>query len=321
MLANDRRIPLPLCATMTLSLSVIVYAGHPPAAPVEVTLGEAGGVIGRQPGCDWVLDDPEGHVSKRHCRIDFVSGQYRITDTSTNGVFLTDGTNRIGFGVATILAHGDRIFIGHYVIAVRIVADQAQRPVGIDTADDGLSETRVEPHVPAIGESRAIDLLQSFLEGAGLSTELLARAEPEAVLFAAGQRLRALVGGLRALLAGDIPFERLTDNPIRRSSDDEQALVALLIAAPDRATAPDTMIRHSFDELAAYQRDLRIGADRAAADILARLDPDLLMARIEGQTLLAAFKKAKGWDLFQAEFNRLRAGEEASRDLGNFIPS
>jgi predicted component of type VI protein secretion system len=307
---------------MTLSLSVIGYAGLPPAQPLEVTLGEAGGVIGRQPGCDWVLEDPEGHVSKRHCRIDFVAGQYRITDTSTNGVFLTDSTSRIGFGVATNLQDGDRIFIGSYVIAVRIASDDAPRPGGDETAGDEVAEIPTEPDMPEIGEARAIDLLQAFLEGAGLSTELLARAEPEAVLFAAGQRLRTLVGGLRALLATDIPFERLSDDPLRRWSDDEQALLALLTGSPEETAAPDIMIRHSFDELAAYYRHLRIEADRAAADVLARLDPDVLMARVEGQTLLAAFKKAKGWDLFQAEFSRLRAGEAAaSYDVGNFIPS
>jgi hypothetical protein len=54
------------------------------------------------------------------------------------------------------------------------------------------------------------------------------------------------------------------------------------------------------------------------------LDPDTLMGRIEGQTLLAAFKKAKSWDLFQVEFNRLRADEtraDASAESGNLIPS
>ena len=73
---------------MTLSLTVISYGGRTPPTPVAVSLGERGGVIGRMPGCDWVLEDPEGHVSKKHCRIDYVSGRYRITDTSTNGVYL-----------------------------------------------------------------------------------------------------------------------------------------------------------------------------------------------------------------------------------------
>src|SRR5580658_2691618 len=125
----------PPCGRMPLSLTVISYSGRTPPTPVAVTLGEAGGVIGRQPGCDWVLEDPEGHVSKRHCRVDFVSGRYRITDTSTNGVFLNDSTNRIGFGVSAILQDGDRLFIGSYDIAVQISQTSVSAPSAADEDD------------------------------------------------------------------------------------------------------------------------------------------------------------------------------------------
>jgi predicted component of type VI protein secretion system len=310
---------------MTLSLSVTCYAGQRPAAPIAVTLGEAGGVIGRQPGCDWVLDDPEGHISKRHCRIEFDSDQFRIIDTSTNGVFLNDSANRIDLGVATALSDGDLIYIGPYVITAHVLpADHdhsvetgamPETPTAQSTPLTGSNDGRGEP-----AEPRAIDLLQAFLEGAGLSTELLARTEPEAMLYAAGRRLRSLVAGLRAVAVTAPSSEGPADNPLSRSFDDEQALLALLSARP--AGDMDALIRHSFDELAAYQTELRTRSDRTAATILARLDPDTLMGRIEGQSLLAAFKKARYWDLFQLEFNRLRADDnmvERSAASGNFI--
>jgi predicted component of type VI protein secretion system len=304
---------------MTLSLSVICYAGQRPAAPIAVTLGEAGGVIGRQPGCDWVLDDPEGLVSKRHCRIEFGSGRYRIIDTSTNGVFLNDSTNRIDLGAATALGDGDLIYLGRYVISAHILA--AGRSETPETPVEPAPLSGSDAGRPDMGAARAIDLLQAFLEGAGLSTELLARTEPEAMLYAAGRRLRSLVAGLRAVATAIHPAGS-ADDPFNHALDDEQALLALLSARP--AGDMDAVIRHSFDELAAYQTELRTRSDKAAAKILARLDPDTLMGRIEGQTLLAAFKKAKSWDLFQLEFNRLRADEtraEASADSGNLIPS
>jgi predicted component of type VI protein secretion system len=270
------------------------YAGQRPAAPIAVTLGEAGGVIGRQPGCDWVLDDPEGHISKRHCRIEFDSDQYRIIDTSTNGVFLNDSTNRIDLGVATALSDGDLIYIGRYVITAHVLPADHDHSIETGTTPETPTEqatrlSRSDGGGGAAAEPRAIDLLQAFLEGAGLSTELLARTEPEAMLYAAGRRLRSLVVGLRA--------------------------VAVTASVPEASA-------DNFDELAAYQTELRTRSDRTAATILARLNPDTLMGRIEGQTLLAAFKKARYWDLFQLEFNRLRADDdtvEPSAASGNFI--
>ena len=466
---------------MTLSLTVIKYAGRTPPTPVMATFGEAGGVIGRQPGCDWVLEDPEGHVSKRHGRIDCVSGQYRITDTSTNGVFLNDTGNRIGYGASTVLKDGDRLYIGSYEIAVQVsgivpaqAAEEEEDPFGLGryqdpmapppppsqadrnaaffdagpltsekpeqlpSSDDWLfsptpdhapieqlaiqlppaippppppprrsavgrptggspaggilpsnwnplddddevaapavsdpppaalkqvppppaiaqvqppaafeqaspppaldqpeppalapdlppppvarSKTRIERG--ARGEASAMDLIQAFLEGAGLGTELLAHAEPEAVLQAAGQRLRELVAGMRALLAArsqiktELRVEQtmisaLDNNPLKLSVDDEQALTALLTAARPGYLAPDVAIKRSFQDLQAHELALLAGARTAVAEALAPFAPETLMKGVKGRALLASSQKAKYWDLFEAEFKKLReAGED-----------
>jgi|HubBroStandDraft_1064217.scaffolds.fasta_scaffold00043_42 type VI secretion system FHA domain protein len=441
---------------MPLSLTVISYSGRTPPTPVAVTLGEAGGVIGRQPGCDWVLEDPEGHVSKRHCRVDFVSGRYRITDTSTNGVFLNDSTNRIGFGVSAILQDGDRLFIGSYDIAVQIsqtsvsapsAADEddpfelgryqepasppapadrnaaffdsgpltsepeeklpssedwlqlptpdhapieqlaiqlppATRPSPVaasgpipaggilpsgwnpldDDDDAGLAIATAPPPASSVatapsaapaapreppagpaapssagpdapqarprfaravpGESSSMDLVQAFLEGAGLSTELLERTEPETMLHAAGQRLRALVSGMRTLLAArtqiknELRVEQTQlaardNNPLKHSVNDEQALLALLTPAQPGYLAADAAIQSSFHDLQAHELALLAGARSAIAEALAPFAPEALMRRVEGRSLLASSQKAKYWDLFEAEFKKLReAGED-----------
>jgi type VI secretion system FHA domain protein len=129
-------------AAMTLNLTVISYAGRKPASPLAVSFGDRGGIIGREPNCDWVLEDPNGHVSKRHGRIEYVSGQYRIKDTSTNGIFLGDGGKRLGFGVSAVLKDGDLLHIGGYDIVVQLsVVEEAPRR----TARPGIG--------PAGGES------------------------------------------------------------------------------------------------------------------------------------------------------------------------
>ena len=42
--------------------------------------------IGRGPGNDWVLPDPDRHLSKTHCVLSVENGRYFLTDLSTNGV-------------------------------------------------------------------------------------------------------------------------------------------------------------------------------------------------------------------------------------------
>jgi type VI secretion system FHA domain protein len=452
---------------MTLSLTVISYAGRTPPTPVAVALGERGGVIGRMPGCDWVLEDPEGHVSKKHCRIDYVSGRYRITDTSTNGVFLNDGNNRIGFGVSAILTDGDRLFIGSYDIAVQVseaapaepLPDendpfgvgryQEPQPFGEPEArrtptlgeqngaffdsgpltrepedklpatedwlnlptpdhapidqlaftppavspppppvshgngsasqggllpagwnpldDDGPGEPPVgpgkiisppppiafepatesgseeitgsapstgSPPPPAkpprhpvrierssIGESSSMDLLQAFLEGAGLGTEVLSQVEPEVMLHAAGQRLRDLVTGMRALLIAraqiksELRVEQtmiaaMDNNPLKISVDDEQALIAMLTPARQGYLAPEAAIQRGFNDLRAHELALLAGARSAISEAMAPLAPELLMSRVKGGGLLAASKKAKYWELYEAEFKKLKESAE-----------
>ncbi len=464
---------------MTLSLTVISYAGRTPPTPVVVSLGERGGVIGRMPGCDWVLEDPEGHVSKKHCRIDYVSGRYRITDTSTNGVFLNDGTNRIGFGVSALLNDGDRLFIGSYDIAVQVLEPapleplpnendpfdvglykepepygepEARRPPTLNEQngaffdsgpltsepedklpptedwlnlptpdhapidqlaftpppvspppppppitydnsgapqggllpagwnpldDDGPDEpppsgrdnfispppppppppplappppiayepdseeitgsppptlspppsVKPPPRHPvrldrgAAGESSSMDLLQAFLEGAGLGTEVLSQVEPEVMLHAAGQRLRDLVTGMRALLIAraqiksELRVEQtmiaaMDNNPLKVSVDDEQALIAMLTPTRQGYLAPEAAIQRGFNDLRAHELALLAGARTAITEAMAPLAPDLLMSRVKGGGLLAASKKAKYWELYEAEFKKLKESAE-----------
>ena len=76
--------------------------------------------IGRGPENDWVLADPHRHISKNHCLIEFDGGRYRLTDTSTNGVFLNGAAEAVGRGAGVDLNQGDRIRLGHYEIGVEL---------------------------------------------------------------------------------------------------------------------------------------------------------------------------------------------------------
>ena len=68
----------------------------PPAPGGSIVLGVGGGGIGRAHDNDWVLPDPLRYLSAHHARVQFRDGSYFLVDTSTNGVFVNDGTVPIG---------------------------------------------------------------------------------------------------------------------------------------------------------------------------------------------------------------------------------
>ena len=68
-----------------------------PDAVAPETRNVSGGEfsVGRGPGVDWVLPDPERLLSKRHFAVAFRGGRWQLADTSTNGTFLNrEATDR-----------------------------------------------------------------------------------------------------------------------------------------------------------------------------------------------------------------------------------
>jgi type VI secretion system protein ImpI/type VI secretion system protein len=76
--------------------------------------------IGRGSDNEWVIPDPERHLSKRHCRIVYSMGDWELYDLSTNGTYLNRANDPIGRGIAQKLSNGDRITFGLYEIEVQI---------------------------------------------------------------------------------------------------------------------------------------------------------------------------------------------------------
>jgi type VI secretion system protein len=103
----------------TLRLTAISYGGEPRLGLTR-RLGGGRFAVGRGTDNDWVLADPEKHLSSRHCVIEEHDGQYTITDFSRNGVFVNGAEKSLGRGCTCALNDGDRITIGDYEIAVEI---------------------------------------------------------------------------------------------------------------------------------------------------------------------------------------------------------
>ncbi|MBV9554390.1 MAG: type VI secretion system-associated FHA domain protein TagH [Alphaproteobacteria bacterium] len=79
--------------------------------------------IGRGPGNDWVLPDPERFLSKRHCVLACHSGGWKVIDHSTNGTYVNRERAPIGRGHVHPLKDGDRLHMGTYEIEIRMIDD------------------------------------------------------------------------------------------------------------------------------------------------------------------------------------------------------
>jgi type VI secretion system protein len=121
-----------------------------------------GGSVGRAADNEWVLPDPDRYMSAHHALIDYKSGCYYLTDTSTNGVFVNDSDEPVGKGTPIRLYDGDRLRMGGYQFLVSIVnvSRDGTNDTGIfiaeDDAGDGTASER-RPEATVHPELRGVD--------------------------------------------------------------------------------------------------------------------------------------------------------------------
>ena len=107
---------------MTLKLVMIRCPDNVAPERREVRGGEFS--IGRGKDNEWVIPDPERHLSKRHCRLVYSVGDWQLHDLSANGTFLNRASEPVGKGASAKLRNGDRIKFGLYEIEVMIDEDE-----------------------------------------------------------------------------------------------------------------------------------------------------------------------------------------------------
>ncbi|MDP3410994.1 type VI secretion system-associated FHA domain protein TagH [Bosea sp. (in: a-proteobacteria)] len=119
---------------MPLTLTIENETALPDGGPLTVTLSGARGLdIGRDQHLDWCLPDPTRAISGRHCEVRFRDGAYWLRDVSTNGTYVNGGSQRVQSPYR--LQHGDRLEIGHYVIAVAIDEAAQAEPAAAPSQD------------------------------------------------------------------------------------------------------------------------------------------------------------------------------------------
>jgi type VI secretion system FHA domain protein len=113
----------------TLTLTVLRCPDAMTPEQRQVHGGEL--ILGRGAECGWTLADPARSLSRKHCMLEFFSGQWRVRDLSTNGTFVNFESTPVGRDQVQSLRGGDRLRLGDYEIEVSIGAE-AHAP---DTAD------------------------------------------------------------------------------------------------------------------------------------------------------------------------------------------
>jgi type VI secretion system FHA domain protein len=121
---------------MPLTFTVLRCPDSVPPETRTVSGGEF--TVGRGPGVDWVLPDPERLLSKHHFAVAYRGGNWQIADTSTNGTTLNRDPAPIGQADVRTLRDGDRLSLGSYEIEVRLVEDAMQQP-GMGGVGGGFS--------------------------------------------------------------------------------------------------------------------------------------------------------------------------------------
>lgn len=108
---------------MTLTLRIQSYRNQPPAEAAEVSFDQRGGSLGRAPGNELVLDDDSKYISRIHARISWRDGGYYLADAGGNPSVINE--RPLGTGRDIVLADGDRIQIGEYLLRVTLSAPPA----------------------------------------------------------------------------------------------------------------------------------------------------------------------------------------------------
>ena len=101
-----------------MTLRILSYRNQPvpPAPPVR--FGADGGHVGRSPDNELVLDDPGKYISRVHARVFARDGAFVLEDLGSNPSVVND--RPLGKGNQAVLAQGDRLMIGDYLLQAAI---------------------------------------------------------------------------------------------------------------------------------------------------------------------------------------------------------
>jgi type VI secretion system protein len=279
---------------MALKLTIIDDQRGKPGRGGSIVFGVGGGGIGRAHDNDWVLPDPQRYLSAHHARVQFRDGNYYLLDTSTNGVYINDGSAPLGRRNAYALRDGDRLRLGDYQLTVSIDTERVEAP-------EASSIFPINPEPPAASPMAARGDI-----GVELNVRDLLRPEASpdnrvGAVDAFGQSMLTEDTGLLAFDGGQrtMPVEQRVAVPAERSARREPRSVD---RSGDNAAG-----------IEAFCRGAGIDVKQLPADASAR------MLQLAGVLLREALLGLKGLALAQREIRdqtHIKVGKEDPQHIG-----
>ncbi|MHA7776855.1 type VI secretion system-associated FHA domain protein TagH [Roseibium sp. M-1] len=105
-------------------------------------------MFGRSRRCDWVLPDPDRHLSSVHARVLYQNDTFVLVDESTNGTFLESQSAPIGRGKAVSLSTGMRLRAGPYELRVESLQNSQTPHSDVFSAHPPAASSRTSVPTP-----------------------------------------------------------------------------------------------------------------------------------------------------------------------------
>ncbi|MBA4492623.1 type VI secretion system-associated FHA domain protein TagH [Paracoccus sp. S1E-3] len=189
-----------------------------------------------------------------------------------------------------------------------------------------LPAPQMPPPAAAAINTDPVAFLHAFCRGAGLSPDLAAGIDAEALAEALGQSVAATTGRLMAALrdrAAARHFTRAGERTMREASDNnplkflptpEQALEAVFL----RPRAGFMTGARAYDDalvnLARHQTALFAALQPALAELMQDLDPTRIEADAKSRAGITGQRKSKAWDVYVERWDAKAAHENGILD-------
>jgi predicted component of type VI protein secretion system len=290
-----------------------------PTASRELTQGEMS--VGRDPGADWRIDDPDRKLSRIHCVFSVDrDGAVNVRDTSSNGVFRESG-DRLPLGEPMPVKIGDGVRIGNFMIYV----DRAMvSPPELSAAVEPPSRATT----PALDQPPVHDgtLIEAFCQGAQIDSSHFAAQDPAELFRRLGAIYRETVTGLgglmedRSIARQGIDLDRTTigashNNPFKWASP-ARVTLDLLRGGNEAFMSGAEAVASSFRDIRSHLAALSGAARSAITNTLATLDPAAIEEEgARNTSLFSTGRAAANWKQYRMLHKQLVQSSEGDAHL------
>lgn len=257
-------------------------------------------VIGRDVSADWVIDDVQGDLSRKHCVLRHRNGRIFLVDTSSNGVRLGVDNTPAPRDIEHELKTGQTLHLGAYTILVDAESHKESNAGGI------AARKRSADRLMALTDAA---LLEQFCIGAGLEPSSFAGEDPADVMMRLGAVYRQVVDDLcdlmrdRAMAKDQLQLDRTTisardNNPLKWAPSHTIA-IELLQDSDTGFLKGSSAIQASFSDLRRHGSGLVEGSKAAIQFVLAELDPARFEDSTKSQPLAFMSRNDAAWKRYR----------------------